>query len=69
MAIYNKYYNGDASQIHIFDGKVLKECIRVLVYSGGILKEVWDYITGYLFTSDGYVYQTSDGYLYKCSDQ
>lgn len=69
MAIYNKYYKGDADQVLIVKDNILKTCTRVLVKSKDSLKEVWNYITGYLFTSDGYLYQTSDEYIYKCSDQ
>lgn len=69
MAIRNRDFQDDASQVFYRENGVLHECSRVVEIVNGVIKEVWSYITGYLFTSDGYVYQTSDEYFCKCSDQ
>jgi hypothetical protein len=69
MAIRNKNFSDDASQVFFYKDKLLQECTRVLIVMSGVVKEVWSFMTGYLFTSDGYVYQTSDEYFCKCSDQ
>lgn len=33
------------------------------------LSVIWELITGFIFTSDGYVCLTEDDYLEKCNDQ
>lgn len=33
------------------------------------LRVIWELITGFIYTSDGYISLTSDGYLEKCNDQ
>lgn len=37
------------------------------VYKKGRL--AWEYIVGYIFSSDSFAVQTKDGYIVKCKDQ
>ena len=37
------------------------------VYKKGRL--AWEYIVGYIFSSDSFAVQTKDGYIIKCKDQ
>ncbi len=42
---------------------------RQLVEIRSGLVTVWEFLTGFIFTSDGYVCQTSDGIRDRCNDQ
>lgn len=42
---------------------------RYYVTTRNVAVIVWDWITAFLFTKDGFGIQTKDGYIIKCKDQ
>lgn len=64
--------NGKPSEL--IDEKILKDgnlrqVVTSYILKGGVLKLVWEWITAFIFTSDGFGIQTKDGYIIKCKDQ
>lgn len=42
---------------------------RVVLYAYKKGRLIYEYITGYLFTNDGYALKCNDDYILKCNDQ
>ena len=64
----------DASGVHMIDDSgVLRNMTAAYIALpvGKKLRavKVWEPVTGFVFTSDGYAVFTSDGYAVKCADQ
>lgn len=59
MAIYR---NGREKTAWYYLGRAVQRSYRY-----GRL--AWEYIKGFIFTSDGRALKTSDGYIVKCKDQ
>lgn len=73
-----KYYvdnNAEIKQIvdrvHISDAGTPSNIVEryVIDPASVVAKLIWERITAYFFSSDGFGIQTKDGYIIKCKDQ
>ena len=71
MAI-KKVINGGVRDVadikYVKEGNV-RQVARVVYFVGGKLLTVWEWITGYIFSKDGYALMTKDEFVVKCKDQ
>lgn len=56
-------------KVHPKDKAVLRDSYILMMKVGGVLRIVWQKVSGYIFTSDNAALKTEDGYMIKCSDQ